>query len=165
MRNAVNKDVLASLSVGDAQRGSDESKSLGMAMPRLLFDKFMSSMSCFFWASRICTAASLKRRLMGQRLRWKEHLAKVVGHHPLGAMLGGIDTHDGESLASDLLHARSNDAAGLLHILSLPRIRLKMSLTTIVIIGPEFSAHADLRTGKDAPGYLFTQRQSKLATL
>ena len=53
-------------------------------------------------------------RLMLQGLRFDEHISKVVGHHPLGAMLRRIDAHDGELLAADLLDTRANDTVGLL---------------------------------------------------
>src|ERR1051326_9289258 len=43
-----------------------------------------------------------------------EHVPEVVCHHPFGAVLGRVDTHDGETITTYLLDARANDAIGLL---------------------------------------------------
>ncbi len=58
-------------------------------------------------------------RLMLYRSGFNEQIPKVVGHHPLGPMLGWIDTHDGKPLTTNLLDAVSDDAIGFLQILSL----------------------------------------------
>ena len=43
--------------------------------------------------------------LVLQGLRLDQHIPKVVGHHPLRAVLGRIDAHDREVLTTDLLNA------------------------------------------------------------
>ena len=57
-------------------------------------------------------------RLMLKRLRLDEQVSKIVGHHPLGTMLGWIDTHDSKPFTSHLPDARADDAIRLLQTLS-----------------------------------------------
>lgn len=44
-----------------------------------------------------------------QNLGFDEDVAKVIGHHPRGAMFGWIDANDGEMLSSHLLNTKAND--------------------------------------------------------
>ena len=44
-----------------------------------------------------------------QNLGLDEDIAKVIGHHPRGAMFGWIDANDGEMLPSHLLNTRTDD--------------------------------------------------------
>ena len=44
-----------------------------------------------------------------QDQRFDENIAKVIGHHPRGAMFGWIDADDGEMLPSHLLNTRTDD--------------------------------------------------------
>ena len=53
-------------------------------------------------------------RLVLQCSRLDEQVAKIVGHHPLRAMLGRIHTDDGEPFTAHLLDARSDDAIRVL---------------------------------------------------
>jgi hypothetical protein len=53
-------------------------------------------------------------RLMLERLWLNEQPAKVIRHHPLGTILGWIDTDDGESITANLCNARRDDTARLL---------------------------------------------------
>ena len=69
-------------------------------------------------------------RLMLKRLRLDEQVSKVVGHHPLGTMLGWIDTHDSEPFTSHLPDARADDAIRLLQALFLWLIRLAKHTVT-----------------------------------
>jgi hypothetical protein len=52
--------------------------------------------------------------LMLERLRVDEQVPEVVGHHPLGPVLGRINTHDRKPLTAYLLDAGANDAIGFL---------------------------------------------------
>ena len=51
---------------------------------------------------------------MLERLRFDEQVPEVVGHHPLRAMLGGIDTDDREVLTAYFLDTGTNHAIGFL---------------------------------------------------
>jgi hypothetical protein len=53
-------------------------------------------------------------------LRFDEHIPEVIGHHPLGSVLGWIDAHDGEPLTANFLNARPDDAIRLLQALLVP---------------------------------------------
>src|SRR5690348_13464692 len=54
------------------------------------------------------------RRSVLERSGLDEQVSKVIGHHPLRAMLGWIDADDGEPLAAYFLDAGTEDAVGLL---------------------------------------------------
>jgi hypothetical protein len=44
-----------------------------------------------------------------QNLGFDEDIAKIIGHHPRGAMFGWIDANDGEMLPSHLLSTSTDD--------------------------------------------------------
>ena len=58
-------------------------------------------------------------------------------------MLGWIDAHDCEPGTAHLLDAGSDDAIGLLQILSLAWLRLRIKLTTIATFRADVAGHAD----------------------
>ena len=53
---------------------------------------------------------------MFERLGFDEKIAKIVCHHPLGTIFCGIDTHDGEPFATNLLNTVSDHTIRLLQI-------------------------------------------------
>jgi hypothetical protein len=59
-----------------------------------------------------------------QDLGCDEDIAKVVGHHPRGAMFGWIDADDGEMLSSDLLNTRADNTIRFLQRSDAARLRL-----------------------------------------
>jgi hypothetical protein len=91
-----------------------------------------------------------------------KEVPKVVGHHPLGSMLGGIDTDNGEVLTTYFLDTRADDSIGLLQRLSvtwLGSALLTAGSSDVVHVGfsvIEESKGADLN---------FPSQQSKLPTL
>ena len=69
-------------------------------------------------------------RLMLERLWLNEQLAILIRHHPLGSILGWINTDDGESITTDLGNPRRDHSVGLLQMLSLSRFRFRLTSTT-----------------------------------
>ena len=59
-----------------------------------------------------------------QDLGFDEDIAKVIGHHPRGAMFGWIDADDGEMLPAHLLNTRTDDTIGLLQRFDAARLGL-----------------------------------------
>ena len=53
-------------------------------------------------------------RLMLQRLRRNEHVAKVISHHPFRPLLGRINTDDGEPITPNFGDARTDDSTRFL---------------------------------------------------
>lgn len=74
-----------------------------------------------------------------ERLGLDEQVAEVVGHHPLTAVLGRIDAHDGKPFAPYLLDTGANDTIGLLQRLSPRRTRLAISAA----VYPDVVRHLD----------------------
>jgi hypothetical protein len=77
-------------------------------------------------------------RLMLERLRLDDQFARVIRHHPLGSMLGRINTDDGEWITTDFGNPRRDHAVWLLQMLSISRSRFRLTPTSTT---SEFTGH------------------------
>jgi len=71
-----------------------------------------------------------------QNLRLDEDIAKVISHHPRGAMFGWIDANDGEMFSSDFLNTRADDTIRFLQRFDAARLGLgTFTADTAYVIG------------------------------
>jgi hypothetical protein len=82
-------------------------------------------------------------RSMFQCLTFNQQIPEVVRHHPLGPILGWINTDNRELLTAHALHSGPNDTTRLLQIVSLMWFRPGASIVTNATVGAETSGHTD----------------------